>query len=91
MSDIISGAEVIMACRNTEKAEAAAKDIQNQTPGVKLVIMKLDLSSLASVRSFCNEFKSKYNSLNLLINNAGNFCSQNTWWSVKSKAKVSQF
>lgn len=33
--------------------------------------MRLDLSDLSSVRLFVNEFKSKYNRLDLLINNAG--------------------
>lgn len=33
--------------------------------------MKLDLMDLTSVRMFVNEFKSKYNKLNVLVNNAG--------------------
>lgn len=33
--------------------------------------MRLDLSDLSSVRLFANEFKSKYNRLDILINNAG--------------------
>lgn len=33
--------------------------------------MKLDLSDILSVRLFVNEFKGKYNKLNILINNAG--------------------
>lgn len=33
--------------------------------------LRLDLSDLSSVRLFVNEFKSKYNQLDILINNAG--------------------
>lgn len=33
--------------------------------------MKLDLGDLTSIRVFANEFKSKYNKLNILVNNAG--------------------
>lgn len=33
--------------------------------------MKLDLADLSSVRLFSNEFKSKYNRLDVLVNNAG--------------------
>lgn len=65
------GAEVIMACRNVEKAETAAADIRKIAPEAKLKIMPLDLSSLDSVRSFCKDFLASYDSLHLLINNAG--------------------
>jgi len=63
--------KVIMACRNIEKAEVAKKAILKEVPNAALEIMAIDLSSLASVRSFAVEFSSNYNSLDLLINNAG--------------------
>lgn len=65
------GAEVIMACRNLEKGNAASTQIQNENPNAKLVLMQLDLGSLASVRSFVNEVRTKYDHIDLLINNAG--------------------
>ena len=33
--------------------------------------MKCDLASLASVKTFSEEFKTKYSSLDILVNNAG--------------------
>jgi len=64
-------AEVVLACRNLEKAELAAKEIRSMTRKAKMEIIKLDLADLASVRKFVETFKSKYQSLDLLINNAG--------------------
>jgi NAD(P)-dependent dehydrogenase (short-subunit alcohol dehydrogenase family) len=63
--------KVIMACRNIQKAESAKADILNKVPDADLVIMTLDLMSLNSVRSFATEFKSNYNRLDYLIENAG--------------------
>ena len=63
--------KVIMACRNLEKADRAKTEILNEYPSADLEVMKLDLSSLKSVRSFASEFLAKYEKLDLLINNAG--------------------
>ncbi len=65
------GAEVILACRTESKAQAAIEKIQSETPAGKLVFLALDLSDLSSVRAFVAEFSSRYEQLNLLINNAG--------------------
>ncbi len=65
------GAAVVMACRNLEKAEAAASQIGRDAPGASLEIMRLDLADLASVRAFAEAFKAAHARLDLLINNAG--------------------
>ena len=65
------GATLVMACRNLEKAEAAAREIEAAHPNADLDIIPLDLASLASVRTFAESFKAKYDGLDLLINNAG--------------------
>ena len=65
------GARVIMAVRDTEKGEAARNFILNDNKEASISIMKLDLADLASVRTFADSFKSQYDSLHLLINNAG--------------------
>jgi NAD(P)-dependent dehydrogenase (short-subunit alcohol dehydrogenase family) len=64
-------AHVIMACRNLEKAEVARAQIVEQVPDAEADVMKLDLASLASVRAFAEEFTSRNNHLDMLINNAG--------------------
>ena len=63
--------EVIMACRNMQKAEEAKAKILYMHPNAKIKVMKLDLSSLMEVNKFADEFKKHYQNLNLLINNAG--------------------
>lgn len=63
--------KVIMACRDLEKAKEARKQILNWHGNAKLEIHELNLASLASVRSFASEFRSKNEKLDLLINNAG--------------------
>jgi len=65
------GAEVVLACRNLEKAELAAKEIRSMVRKAKLEIIRLDLAGLASVRKFAETFKDRYQTLDLLINNAG--------------------
>ena len=65
------GAEVIMACRNMDKAAQAKAQIQEEMPNAKLTTMQIDLASLDSVRKFAAKFNLDYSSLDLLINNAG--------------------
>lgn len=65
------GAQVIMAVRDTEKGETARNLILNSNKEASISVMKLDLADLASVHAFADSFKSQYDSLDLLINNAG--------------------
>ncbi len=65
------GATVVMACRNVEKANAAAATIRRDVSGAKLAVMQLDLADLASVRAFAEVFNGAYDRLDMLINNAG--------------------
>src|SRR2546428_5736815 len=64
-------AEVIIAVRNLDKGHAAARKIRSQYPKANVRVMRLDLADLASVKSFAEEFKSRYSRLDRLINNAG--------------------
>ncbi len=60
-----------MACRNTENGKKVKEQILAELPGTQLEVMAIDLSDLDSVKKFAQEFKSKLQYLNLLINNAG--------------------
>jgi NAD(P)-dependent dehydrogenase (short-subunit alcohol dehydrogenase family) len=66
-----AGADVVLACRNTEKGEAAAGSIRAGAPDVAVAVEALDLSSLDSIRAFAERFAAERGSLDLLINNAG--------------------
>jgi protochlorophyllide reductase len=66
-----AGAEVIMACRNLEKARATADAIRKTHSRAKLDLMALDLSDLSAVRAFASAFNDKYDRLDILVNNAG--------------------
>ena len=65
------GAQVVMACRNAEKAAAACDDIRATVPDADLQIVALDLGSLDSVRAAADELNSADQPIDVLINNAG--------------------
>lgn len=64
-------AKVIIAIRNLDKGKKAKEKILIQNHNASVEVMKIDLSDLASVKQFTNEFKSKFDKLDILINNAG--------------------
>lgn len=66
-----AGVAVVLACRNLQKARVARDEIQGLVPAADLTVMELDLSDLSSVRSFASSFRSRFEALNLLVNNAG--------------------
>lgn len=63
--------EVILACRNLQKAEEAKSSIVTDYPNAQINCLKLDVSSLGEVREFAHQFQRQYGRLDLLINNAG--------------------
>jgi NAD(P)-dependent dehydrogenase (short-subunit alcohol dehydrogenase family) len=64
------GAEVILACRDIEKGNEVAKEIERRTVSKKAVVMQVDTSSQESIRRLAREFKNRYDRLNVLVNNA---------------------
>lgn len=67
----VKNAKVIIACRTISKGEKALMDIEKQLDKhVEGNVIELDLTSMNSIRKFVGQFKSKYNTLDLLINNA---------------------
>ncbi len=65
------GATVIMPVRNSEKAKLVREEILKLNPDSKIDLRSLDLSSLNSIKLFCDEISKSYNQLDILINNAG--------------------
>ena len=68
------GAKVIIACRDQKKAKSAIEEILNTVGKDKkdnLILVELDLSSLAAVRACAREINSKVASIDVLLNNAG--------------------
>uniref|UniRef100_A0A803TL33 Retinol dehydrogenase 12 n=1 Tax=Anolis carolinensis TaxID=28377 RepID=A0A803TL33_ANOCA len=65
------GARVILACRDMEKAEAAANEIRTKTGNQQVIAKKLDLADTKSIREFAENFLKEEKELHILINNAG--------------------
>jgi NAD(P)-dependent dehydrogenase (short-subunit alcohol dehydrogenase family) len=64
------GFEVVMACRNMEKAASAHSDLKQAAPNGTAHIMTVDLSSFESICNFTNEYKKRFGTLDVLIHNA---------------------
>jgi NAD(P)-dependent dehydrogenase (short-subunit alcohol dehydrogenase family) len=62
---------VILAVRNRAKGQAAVAAIQRTHPRATAEVMELDLGDLGSVQRFAAAFRQRFESLPLLINNAG--------------------
>ena len=65
------GAEVVIACRNQQKGEAARADVVASTGNDAVRVMPLDLAALANVRSFAAALREKHERLDILVCNAG--------------------
>ena len=65
------GATVIIAARNESKAQRVIAEIKQEQPEADLHLLKLDLTSLASIKNFATQFQKKFQKLDVLINNAG--------------------
>uniref|UniRef100_A0A3P8VWS4 Si:ch211-107o10.3 n=1 Tax=Cynoglossus semilaevis TaxID=244447 RepID=A0A3P8VWS4_CYNSE len=65
------GARVILACRDLTRARIAADDIRQKSGNGNVVVKKLDLASLRSVRDFSKDIQESEERLDILINNAG--------------------
>jgi NAD(P)-dependent dehydrogenase (short-subunit alcohol dehydrogenase family) len=75
------GGRVVLAVRNLDKGKDAARRIDQAHPGADVTLQELDLTSLDSVRAAAEELRSKHDSIDLLINNAG------VMWTPKSTTK----
>jgi len=65
------GAEVVMVGRDERRTAEAASLVKSQTGNQAISYLIADLSSQKEVRKLASEFKSKYQKLDVLLNNAG--------------------
>ncbi|CAL7939262.1 unnamed protein product [Xylocopa violacea] len=65
------GARLIMACRNMETANKLKDELVKESGNNNIVVRKLDLSSLSSVREFAQQINREESRLDVLIHNAG--------------------
>ncbi len=66
------GAEVVIACRDSEKTRQAL-DVINRNARIPAVNLPVELAYLDSVRSLAKRYLEAYDTLDILINNAGLF------------------
>ncbi|XP_054153643.1 retinol dehydrogenase 13-like [Oppia nitens] len=67
----LRGPKIIIGARNMEKADEAIKEINGRNPKANITALKLDLSSLKSVREFARQVAEQETTVDVLINNAG--------------------
>ena len=65
------GATVVMVCRSQERGAAALADIKRASGSSEVHLMLCDMASQDSIRNFAAKFKSEYDRLDVLLNNAG--------------------
>jgi retinol dehydrogenase-12 len=71
-------ATIILGCRDLPRGEAVLAEIRAASPTANVDLLRLDLSMQHAVRSAVREFESRYDHLDVLINNAAVFQRQRT-------------
>jgi NAD(P)-dependent dehydrogenase (short-subunit alcohol dehydrogenase family) len=66
-----AGAQVVLACRSAERGAAALAELRALVPEGEFDLLGLDLADLASVRAAAAEFRTRFDRLDVLVNNAG--------------------
>ena len=67
---VAAGAQVVLACRDPQKAQQAIVPLQQQYPAAQVEVMALDVADLASVHRFAEAFNARFEKLDVLIHNA---------------------
>lgn len=68
---LAAGAEVVMVCRNRDKAEEARADVTRTSGNDRAHIVLCDLASLADIRRAAAELLERFPKIHVLVNNAG--------------------
>src|SRR3984885_6896425 len=61
------GAQVVLACRNADKAGPAAGQTSPASAGANVAVVRLDLASQASVRTAAEEIRARFEPVDLLV------------------------
>jgi NAD(P)-dependent dehydrogenase (short-subunit alcohol dehydrogenase family) len=67
------GARVVMVARNPDKGRAALADVEAASGSREVELIVADLSSQSEIRRAAEEYRSRHQRLDVLINNAGVF------------------
>src|SRR5215207_3182082 len=73
-----TGAEVVVSGRSRERGESAVEEIRDTSGNEKVSLMLADLAVQAEVRGLAEEFRDRYDRLDVLVNNAGIIQSKRT-------------
>ncbi|MFK5883385.1 MAG: oxidoreductase [Candidatus Izemoplasma sp.] len=65
------GAKIIMGVRSIERGIKAKEDILSVFPNSDIDVLKLDLMDSVSIKRFADKYLTKYNKIDILLNNAG--------------------
>jgi len=64
-------ATLVLACRDKQKTLDLIQELKLENKNAKVKHMELDLASLKSINEFSKQYRAKYKTLDILINNAG--------------------
>jgi len=64
---------VVMACRNVERSKQVQEEVISESGNQDVVLMQVDMSSFDSIHAFCEDYKRKFQKLDILIHNAAYF------------------
>jgi NAD(P)-dependent dehydrogenase (short-subunit alcohol dehydrogenase family) len=67
----VAGAEIVMVCRNADRAADAQRTLARLATGPAPTVFLADLSSQSEVRRLVEEVRSRYDHIDVLLNNAG--------------------
>ena len=67
------GADVILACRNPQRADAARAALAEEYPESAISVMALDLADFASIDAFVSRVEEQRVDIDAFVNNAGVF------------------
>jgi NAD(P)-dependent dehydrogenase (short-subunit alcohol dehydrogenase family) len=73
-----TGETVVLVARDADRGQAVLKEIKSLTQNSNVDLQLCDLSILSSVRNLAEILKSRYEKINVLVNNAGVYKRQRT-------------